>query len=81
MTDRDILEQIGALVAEERELRARRAAGAIEADAELARLRQLEEALDQCWDLLRRRNARREAGGDPDEARPASVSQVENYLQ
>jgi Protein of unknown function (DUF2630) len=35
--------------------------------------------LDQCWDLLRQRDARREFGQDPNEAtmRPASV--VERY--
>ena len=37
--------------------------------------------LDQCYDLLRQRQARREFGQDPDEAeaRPAEI--VENYRQ
>jgi hypothetical protein len=37
--------------------------------------------LDQCWDLLRQRRARRAAGQDPDAAavRPADV--VEHYQQ
>jgi uncharacterized protein DUF2630 len=37
--------------------------------------------LDRCWDLLRQRRARRDAGQDPDlaEARPERT--VEGYLQ
>ena len=48
---------------------------------ESEKLRTIEVALDQCWDLLRQRRARRNAGQDPDEAaaRPAPV--VENYQQ
>ena len=43
--------------------------------------RTIEVALDQCWDLLRQRRARRNAGQDPDDAtlRPAPV--VEDYRQ
>ena len=45
------------------------------------KLRTIEVSLDQCWDLLRQRRARRDAGQDPDEAeaRPAPV--VEGYKQ
>jgi hypothetical protein len=32
------------------------------------RLRRSEVTLDQCWDLLRQRRARREYGENPDEA-------------
>lgn len=45
------------------------------------RRRQLEEQLDQCWDLLRQRQARREFGGDPATAKSRPVDEVENYLQ
>ncbi|MBL7501741.1 DUF2630 family protein [Frankia sp. CNm7] len=81
MDEKGVFSQINALVAEERELRARRAGGQIEPEAELERLRQVEVSLDQCWDLLRRRDALRRVGRDPDEARPAPINQVEGYVQ
>jgi hypothetical protein len=72
--DVDILHRITRLVEEEHELRS---GGGTDAD----RLRHLEEQLDQCWDLLRQRRAKREFGSDPDaaEARPPEV--VERYEQ
>jgi hypothetical protein len=81
MDDGQILQRIDALVAEEHELRSRRLAGEVDPDTEHARLRELETTLDQCWDLLRRRRAQRDAGGDPDLAEAADVGQVEGYLQ
>jgi hypothetical protein len=72
-----IHETITALVNEERELRAR----GDHSDEQLARMRRIEEQLDQCWDLLRRRDALREAGVDPDTAQPRSINEVEGYLQ
>jgi hypothetical protein len=41
----------------------------------------LQENLDQCWDLLRQRRARRAAGLNPDEAQVRPVETVEHYLQ
>jgi hypothetical protein len=38
-------------------------------------------ALDQCWDLLRQRRARRDAGQDPDAATVRSERVVEGYQQ
>ena len=73
----EIHETITTLVNEERELRAR----GDHSDEQLERMRRIEEQLDQCWDLLRRREALREAGADPDAAEPRSVGQVESYLQ
>lgn len=81
MDEKQIFQRIDALVAEERDLRTRRMQGAIDPDVEVHRLQQVEETLDQCWDLLRRRRALREAGEDPDEARAGDVNQVESYLQ
>jgi hypothetical protein len=81
VNEKQIFERIDALVAEEHQLRTKRASGAVDSKTEAARLRHLEETLDQCWDLLRRRRALADAGADPDDARPASVSQVEGYLQ
>ncbi|HWC34024.1 MAG TPA: DUF2630 family protein [Mycobacteriales bacterium] len=72
-SDADILSQIKALVDEEHEL----AGGAEQHD----RRRQIEEQLDQCWDLLRQRQARRDAGQDPDSARVRPAGEVEGYLQ
>ncbi|GAB3923408.1 DUF2630 family protein [Kribbella albertanoniae] len=78
--DNNIFTKIDALVAEEHELRNKRAAGEIGDGEERDRLKALEVELDQCWDLLRQRRAKREFGEDPEtaEARPAST--VEGYL-
>ncbi len=50
-------------------------------DEQRDRLKHLEVELDQAYDLLRQRRARRVAGQDPDEAALRSESVVENYLQ
>jgi Protein of unknown function (DUF2630) len=71
--DSDLLQRIQRLVAEEHELRDGR--------TDLARLRRLEEELDQCWDLLRQRRARREFDQDPDQAAARSTDTVEHYQQ
>jgi hypothetical protein len=79
--DKQIMHTITELVDEEHVLRARRIAGEITTDEENARLRDLEESLDQLWDLLRRRRAAREVGVNPDEVQPQSKDRVEKYLQ
>lgn len=77
MTDEDILHRIKRLVDEERSL-----AGDHESAQERQqRRRYLEEQLDQCWDLLRQRQALRDSGGDPEAAHARPVSEVEGYLQ
>ena len=81
MDDKQILERISALVDEEHELRTRRQSGDVGSAEEVARLRELEVSLDQCWDLLRRRRAAREFGSDPNEVSSQSKPQVEGYLQ
>jgi hypothetical protein len=80
MNDAEIVKQIDELVDEEHRLE-REHAGAELPDKDRERLRTLEVQLDQCWDLLRQRRARRNAGQDPQdtEVRPADV--VENYRQ
>jgi len=75
MEDQTILDKITALVDEEHRLREQPERP--EANAE--RLRQVALQLDQCWDLLRQRRARREFGDDPDAATPRDVSTVQNY--
>jgi len=81
MDDRTVLKRIDDLVAEEHQLRSRRQAGELSSEDEQARLRQVEESLDQCWDLLRRRRATRDLGGDPDAEQPRDKITVETYLQ
>jgi len=81
MDDKQILHRIGELVDEEHELRTRAQKGQITSDDERARLAELEVALDQSWDLLRRRRAAREYGGNPDADIERPPSEVEGYLQ
>ncbi|MFL5912263.1 MAG: DUF2630 family protein [Gaiellaceae bacterium] len=81
MQDSEILGRITTLVDEEHTLRARLQRGDLTAEEEHQRLRTLEEALDQCWDLLRQRRARRHAGEDPDGASSRPSGEVEGYLQ
>ena len=50
-------------------------------DDQEARLHEVEIQLDQCWDLLRQRRARRDAGQDPDTAPVRPEGTVEGYLQ
>ena len=68
MTDANIHHQITELVEQEHQLRATLAAGGTDEDR--AALRQVEESLDQCWDLLRQRDARRDAGETRTRPRP-----------
>ena len=81
MDDKTVLGRINGLVDEEHQLRQALSDGKISSDEEHARLKELEEALDQCWDLLRRRRAARDAGHDPDAEQAHGVSEVETYLQ
>ncbi|MBT2532238.1 DUF2630 family protein [Arthrobacter sp. ISL-48] len=78
MNDQDILGRIQALVAEEHGLR--EASGAGHAPDQ-ARLKLVEESLDQCWDLLRQRRAKMESGENPNDAAERPVSEVEGYRQ
>jgi hypothetical protein len=81
MGDESVLSRIGELVEEEHRLRRQLAAGEITTADEHARLRTVEEALDQCWDLLRRRRAAVRGGQSPDLVGPRPVDEVEGYLQ
>ncbi|WP_432893871.1 DUF2630 family protein [Kribbella sp. CA-245084] len=78
--DKSIIGRIDDLVAEEKDLRAKHAAGTISDADEHARLKAVEVELDQCWDLLRQRRARREFGENPDDAQARSADTVEGYL-
>ncbi|WKB53179.1 DUF2630 family protein [Eleftheria terrae] len=76
MNDRSLLQHITELVDEENRLRAETARPEQHAE----RIQHIEEELDQCWDLLRQRRARREFGDDPDKARMRDAGTVERYL-
>ena len=73
--DQAVFEHIERLVTEEHHLFEK---GALE-EVDAKRLKSLQVELDQCWDLLRQRRAKRETGHDASEAqvRPAEV--VERY--
>ncbi|HEY2640479.1 MAG TPA: DUF2630 family protein [Streptosporangiaceae bacterium] len=81
MDDKEIFRTIGDLIDTEHDLRARLAAGELTSDQEHEQLRAVEEQLDQCWDLLRQRRARREFGEDPSGMAARPVSEVEGYQQ
>jgi hypothetical protein len=81
MDDREILERISNLIETEHDLRSQLADGRLSSEQERERLRSAEEALDQCWDLLRQRRAKREFGENPDAAAVRSSNEVEGYQQ
>ena len=78
MDDTEVLGRINELAREEHELFERESHGKV-TDADRQRLRRLEVTLDQCWDLLRQRRARRAAGLNPDAARVRDEKTVEGY--
>lgn len=80
MNDAEIVRHINELADEEHHLERSKAGRALTED-EQSRLRSIEVALDQCWDLLRQRRARRSAGQDPDEAAVRPEDVVERYRQ
>ncbi|XRQ04762.1 DUF2630 family protein [Actinomadura welshii] len=81
MDEKAILERINEFIEEEHALRSAHERDETDGDEARRRLRQLETALDQCWDLLRQRRARIAAGQDPDEAQVRPASEVEGYRQ
>ena len=80
MDDSEILKNITALVNEEHELMNQSEGVGLDNEQE-ARMKTLEVSLDQCWDLLRQRRARRHAGLNPDEAEVRDPNIVEHYQQ
>jgi hypothetical protein len=81
MDDKDIMGRITDLIDTEHQLRSQHARGELTSEQERERLRSAEEALDQCWDLLRQRRAKRQYGESPDAAEARPVSEVEGYQQ
>ena len=81
MDDKDIMSRITNLITTEHDLRSQLARGELSSEQERERLRSAEEALDQCWDLLRQRRAKREFGENPEGSAVRPVSEVEGYQQ
>ena len=80
MEDSEVLGRINELAHEEHELFERESRGKV-TDTDRERLRRIEVTLDQCWDLLRQRRARRSVGLNPDDAGERDPNIVEHYQQ
>jgi hypothetical protein len=78
MEDERVLDRINQLAREEHELWQREGRGEA-SETDRSRLKDLEVTLDQCWDLLHQRRARRSAGQDPDDSRVRDAKTVEGY--
>ena len=77
MEDRQVLDQIEKLFAEEDRLYANPDLKENQVD----RIHRIKVELDQWWDYLRQRRALRNAGKNPDDANVRPPEIVENYLQ
>ena len=78
MDDKRVTDRIDELARREHELFERESKGSA-TDAEREELRQIQVRLDQWWDLLRQRRARREYGQDPEDAQLRDEKTVEGY--
>ena len=78
--DEDLHRRIEELAHEEHRLRLAHGAAGLSPE-ERGRLQEIEVALDRTWDLLRQREARRNAGLDPAGARERPTDVVEGYVQ
>ena len=78
MADEQVIGQINQLAHEEHTLWEKESEGTLSA-TEQERLKELGVQLDQCWDLLHQRRARRNAGQDPDDATVRDERTVEGY--
>ena len=76
-SDQSVLGKIETLVHEEQHLYGQEQLS----DGDQVRLEKIQGELDQCWDPLRQRRARREFGKDPDAAKVRPASVVERYKQ
>ena len=74
MDDRDLIERITKLVAQEQTLQQ-------SPDHDPSQLQEIEVTLDQLWDLLRQRRSQEEFGRDPSVAQPRDPKAVEGYIQ
>ncbi|HLN12555.1 conserved hypothetical protein [Burkholderiales bacterium] len=79
MEDQDVLGRINALAHEEHAIWQKESRGEA-SETDRKRLSELEVMLDQCWDLLHQRKARRAAGLNPEDAKPRDPRTVEGYI-
>jgi hypothetical protein len=77
--DKDVTDRIEQLAGEEHELFGKESRGEA-STRERERLKEIQVQLDQCYDLLRQRRARRSAGLDPDGATVRDEATVEGYI-
>ncbi len=78
MNDTEVMRSISALVDEEHTLLAAAEHGGLD-EEQRQRLHAAQTQLDQCWDLLRQRRAKREFGQNPDDAQVRDANTVERY--
>jgi hypothetical protein len=81
VTDLPLFQRINDLASEEEHLGERAGAGGGLGTADQERLDEIKVQLDQAYDLLHQREARRSAGLDPDEASVRPPDVVERYQQ
>jgi Protein of unknown function (DUF2630) len=79
MEDQTLIDRINELADEEHGLFQKESRGEA-SDRDRERLHDLGVQLDQCWDLLHQRRARRSAGMDPDQATVRDERTVEGYV-
>ena len=79
MDDQNVIDRINQLASEEHELFQKESRGEA-SDEDRERLKDLGVSLDQLWDLLHQRRARRAAGMDPEEASERDERTVEGHL-
>lgn len=79
MEDQRVIERINEIAHEEHQLWEKEGRGEIN-ESERRRLDELAVTLDQCYDLLHQRRARRAAGQDPDQAEVRDPGTVEGYV-
>jgi hypothetical protein len=80
MQDPRVLNHINDLAHEEEELYSKAGRGEL-GRTDKERLRVIQVELDQCWDLLHQRRARRSAGLDPEKAEVRPPDVVEGYVE
>jgi hypothetical protein len=78
MNDSDVMRSISKLVEEEHHLLTAAEQGGLD-DEQRQQLHDAQTQLDQCWDLLRQRRAKREFGMNPDDAKVRDANTVEHY--
>lgn len=79
MDDKDVIDRINGLAHEEHELFDKESRGEA-SSRERTRLHEIEVQLDQLYDLLHQRRARRNAGMDPDDVEIRDPRTVEGYV-